>query len=122
MAMRTVACLAAFAALLFSVFGCKPEEPAAPSENAPGSAIGQNAPKPNANGVNGTTPGAPAGGGQTTIAPMAGVGAGPMTPVSGSESLQGGGSAAGQVLKDKAKGLAGQAPSSLNQAGGEEGN
>lgn len=120
MAMRTLACLAVFAALSFAVLGCKPEEPTAPTENAAGGASGQNTPAPNANGVNTTTPGTPSGGNQTTIAPMAGVGAGPMTPVSGSESLQGGGSAAGQVLKDKAKGLAGQAPSSLNQAGGEE--
>ena len=55
------------------------------------------------------------------IAPMGGLGAGPMTPVSGSESLQGGGSAAGSVLKDRAKGVAAQSPSSLNQAGGDEG-
>ena len=55
------------------------------------------------------------------IAPMGGVGAGPMTPVSGTENLQGGGSAAGSVLKDRAKGVAAQPPSSLNQAGGDEG-
>lgn len=55
------------------------------------------------------------------IAPMGGVGAGPMTPVAGTESLQGGGSAAGNVLKDRAKGVAAQSPSSLNQAGGDEG-
>lgn len=58
-------------------------------------------------------------GGTGGVTPMAGVGAGPMTPVSGAESVQGGGSAAGQVLKDKAKGLGGTAPSSIDQMGGE---
>ena len=63
----------------------------------------------------------PSAGGGGDIAPMGGLGAGPMTPVSGSESLQGGGSAAGSVLKERAKGVAAQPPSSLNQAGGDEG-
>lgn len=67
-----------------------------------------------------TASGAGQGGGTGGITPMAGVGAGPMTPVSGAESVQGGGSAAGQVMKDKAKNLAGQSPSSLNQMGGDE--
>lgn len=58
-------------------------------------------------------------GGTGGVTPMAGVGAGPMTPVAGAESVQGGGSAAGQVLKDKAKGVAGSSPSSLNQMEGE---
>ena len=47
---------------------------------------------------------------------VAGVGAGGMAPVSGSESLQGSGSGVGQAAKDKAKSVAGSAPSSLNQA------
>ena len=63
---------------------------------------------------------APEAGGTGGVTPMAGVGAGPMTPVAGAESVQGGGSAAGQVLKDKAKDVAGTAPSSLNQMGGDE--
>lgn len=50
------------------------------------------------------------------VTPMAGVGAGGMAPVSGSESLQGSGSGVGQAAKDKAKSVAGSAPSSLNQA------
>ena len=52
------------------------------------------------------------------IAPMAGVGAGPMTPVSGAESVDGaGGGGVGQAAKDKAKSMAATAPSSINQAG-----
>jgi hypothetical protein len=91
-------------AVLLALAGCNeaPEDPA-----AAGPTSAQAAAPPEA------------GGGSGTIAPMGGVGAGPMTPVAGSESLQGGGSAAGQVMKDKAKGLANQAPSSLNQMGDE---
>lgn len=90
-------------AVLVFVLGCKgPENPAPENPSTASSS-------PNADG---------GGGG---IAPMGGLGAGPMTPVSGSESLQGGGSAAGSVLKEKAKGIAAQSPSSLNQAGGDEG-
>ncbi|HVL38425.1 MAG TPA: hypothetical protein VM328_03440 [Fimbriimonadaceae bacterium] len=49
-----------------------------------------------------------------------GGGAGPMAPVTGTESLQGsGGSAGGQVLKDRARGI-GSSPSSLDQYGGGE--
>lgn len=55
-------------------------------------------------------------------APMAGVGAGGMTPMTGTDSVQGGGSAAGQVAKDRAREIAGSSPSSINQMGGEEGN
>ena len=73
--------------------------------------------KPDSPSTASTTPNT--GGGD--IAPMGGLGAGPMTPVAGSESLQGGGSAAGSVLKERAKGVAAQSPSSLNQAGGDEG-
>ena len=88
-------------ALLAFVCGCK----------NPGDA------KPDSPSTASTTPNT--GGGD--IAPMGGLGAGPMTPVSGSESLQGGGSAAGSVLKERAKGVAAQSPSSLNQASGDEG-
>lgn len=55
-------------------------------------------------------------------APMAGMGAGGMTPMSGTDSVQGGGSAAGQVAKDRAREVAGSSPSSINQMGGEDGN
>lgn len=50
------------------------------------------------------------------ITPMGGVGAGPMTPVSGTESLQGGGSGVGQAAKDKAKEVAASSPSSISNA------
>ena len=92
----------ALSALVF-VFGCKSPENPAPENPSTAS----------------SSPGAGGAGGD--IAPMGGLGAGPMTPVSGSESLQGGGSAAGSVLKERAKGVAAQSPSSLNQAGGDEG-
>lgn len=40
------------------------------------------------------------------------------TPVTGNESLQGGGSGVGQVMKERARGI-GNAPSSLDQMGGD---
>lgn len=65
---------------------------------------------------------APAGGGQGGgVAPLSPA-AGGLSPVVGTESMQGGGSAAGTVLKGKAKEVAGQAPSSLDQLDSGDGN
>lgn len=55
-------------------------------------------------------------GSQGGITPMAGVGGGPMAPVSGAETVTGsGGGGVGMAAKEKAKGVAGSSPSSLNQ-------
>lgn len=92
--------------------GCSPKGDPAPQADAgmdPGNAM--------QNGQSGPT--GPNSGGP---APMAGVGAGGMTPMSGTDSVQGGGSAAGQVAKDRAREIAGSSPSSINQMGGEDGN
>jgi hypothetical protein len=97
-------------AVLFAICGCKPT--ATPSGQAKGP---QDATKIISN--------APAGGsGTETIAPMGGVGAGPMTPVAGSDSVAGGGSGAGDVMKQRARGLAAKSPSSVNQMPSDEGN
>lgn len=57
----------------------------------------------------------PGGGGN--IAPMAGMGAGGLTPVQGSESIQGGGSGVGQAMKEKAKGMAAKGGGSVGSVG-----
>ncbi len=51
------------------------------------------------------------------IAPMAGMGAGGLTPVQGSESIQGGGSGVGQVMKEKAKDIAAKGGGSVGNVG-----
>jgi|CXWL01.1.fsa_nt_gi ABC-type oligopeptide transport system substrate-binding subunit len=51
------------------------------------------------------------------ITPMAGVGAGGMAPVAGTESLQGGGSGVGQVMKEKAKDVAARGGGSVGSVG-----
>ena len=84
-----VATALAFAALL--ACGCsKPPDPV--TTQPPGTANGK-APAPSAVQKS-SDPG---------ITPMGGVGAGPMTPVAGSDSVAGGGSGVGSVLKEKAK-------------------
>lgn len=118
--MRRIAIIS-LAVFGLSIFGCKKDGPEAADPNSPAdptAAAVPGAPNPGQN-----PNAAPAGGGSNSsvnITPMGGVGAGPMTPVAGAEGVQGGGSAAGQVLKDRARGLAGQSPSSINQMSGDD--
>lgn len=83
------------------------------SPRGPGESNANNQVDPNASGN-------AQGGGSGGVAPMAGMGAGGLTPVSGSESLQGGGSGVGQAAKDRAKQVAGSSPSSINSANDDE--
>ncbi len=119
--MKRILALASFV-LVLAAIGCKKEEPKAPDLNAPGGESPGQEKKTASNAPPaGLPPGSGSGSGNTVnVTPIGGVGAGPMTPVSGAENIQGGGSGAGQVMKERARGLAGQSPSSVNQMGSDD--
>lgn len=98
-------------AIAAALAGCQPKAVATAEEPSDGAV---------ASSPRGPDESAPAGSGGG-VAPIGSGVAGGMTPMSGTESVQGGGSSAGQVAKDRARGLANSSPSSLNSAG-DEGN
>lgn len=97
-----------FIALCFSVFvicGCQNSTPESSTKGTADSNLNQ----PD------ETPGR---GNETSadIQPIGGVGAGPMTPVAGAENVGGGGGGGvGQAAKDKARSVASQPNSSVDQ-------
>ncbi|MBI5708178.1 MAG: hypothetical protein HZC36_14445 [Armatimonadetes bacterium] len=84
---------------------------------------GDDTPKPTPNNPNPEKPktaSAAQPGGQESVQVISPA-AGAMSPVTGTDSVQGGGSGVGNVMKDRARGIAGDAPSSLNQGTSDEG-
>lgn len=88
-----------------------------------GCGSGSDTPKPTPNNPNPEKPktaSAAQPGGQESVQVISPA-AGGMSPVTGTDSVQGGGSGVGNVMKDRARGIAGNSPSSLNQGSSDEG-